>query len=89
MCRGGYQGTTTRQAGQIYTCHWLGESHMLVGGSEANTLAVINRNSLQREGRLGGLGSPVFSSSVCVGGKRSGLIAGASGSSVYILDHHK
>ncbi|KAJ3607788.1 hypothetical protein NHX12_024839 [Muraenolepis orangiensis] len=78
-----------QHASKIYTCHWLGESHMVVGGSEDNMLAVISRNSLQTEGRLAGLGSPVCSSSVCVGGKQSGLIAGASGSSVYLLDHHK
>ncbi|KAK0130526.1 Pre-mRNA-splicing factor prp5 [Merluccius polli] len=85
-----------QQDSKIYTCHWLGESHMIAGGQantpaggQDNTLAVINRNSLQTEGRLGGLGSPVFSSSVCVCGKRSGLIAVSSGTSVYLLDHHK
>ncbi|CAL8303379.1 unnamed protein product [Lota lota] len=74
---------------KIYTCHWLGEGHMVAGGSQANTLSVISRHSLQTEGRLRGLGSPVYSTSVCVSGKRSGLIAGSSGSSVYILDHRK
>ncbi|XP_056433599.1 uncharacterized protein LOC130371762 [Gadus chalcogrammus] len=75
------------QDSKIYSCHWLGEDHMVAGGCQANTLYVISRHSLQTVGQLCGLDSPVYSTSVCASGKRSGLIAGSSGSSVYILDH--
>ncbi|KAM4624485.1 uncharacterized protein ACJ7VT_005333 [Polymixia lowei] len=71
---------------RIYTCCWLGDCHLLAGGSQANMLKVVNHSSMKTESRLQGLSSPVVSTSVCPAGKRSGLIAASSGTSVYLLE---
>ncbi|XP_056153574.1 uncharacterized WD repeat-containing protein all2124-like [Lampris incognitus] len=71
---------------KIYTCHWLGDGHIMAAGSQVNQLKVIRRSSMETVSRLQGLPSPVFSSSVCLSGKWSGLIAATSGACVYLLE---
>ncbi|XP_055777472.1 U5 small nuclear ribonucleoprotein 40 kDa protein-like isoform X1 [Salvelinus fontinalis] len=76
-----YQGES-----KIYTCHWLGQDHIVAAGSQSNMLRVINRWTMTTESRLLGLSSAVFGSSVCLAGKWTGLIAATSGTSVYLLE---
>ncbi|XP_036402615.1 katanin p80 WD40 repeat-containing subunit B1-like [Megalops cyprinoides] len=71
---------------RIYTCHWLGQDHIIAGGSQSNMLRVIDRQTLLCVSRLIGLPSAVFSSSVCPKGRWMGLIAASSGKRVFLLN---
>ncbi|KAL4604938.1 WD repeat-containing protein 5-like isoform X1 [Arapaima gigas] len=71
---------------RIYTCHWLGNDHILAAGSQTNMLRIINRNTLQSVSRLLDLPAAVFCSCVCLQGKWTGLIAATSGNRVFLLD---
>ncbi|XP_069042649.1 uncharacterized protein [Lepisosteus oculatus] len=71
---------------KIYSCHWLGQERVVAGGSQANLLRVIDRRTLSTVSRLAGLPSAVFSSCVCPGGQRAGLVAASSGRGVFLLD---
>ncbi|XP_067100253.1 WD repeat-containing protein 38-like [Osmerus mordax] len=71
---------------KIYSCHWLGQDHMVAAGSQVHMLRVINRHTMVTESRLQGLSSAVFSSSVCVSGRCAGLVAASSGTRVFLLE---
>ncbi|XP_062331402.1 F-box/WD repeat-containing protein sel-10-like [Osmerus eperlanus] len=71
---------------KIYSCHWLGQDHMVAAGSQLHMLRVINRHTMVTESRLQGLSSAVFSSSVCVSGRCAGLVAASSGTRVFLLE---
>ncbi|KAL0984494.1 hypothetical protein UPYG_G00142210 [Umbra pygmaea] len=71
---------------KTYTCHWLGQDHIVAAGSQLNMLSVINRRTMMTESRLLGLSSAVFASSLCLAGKWSGLIAASSGTRVWLLE---
>ncbi|XP_026864999.1 WD repeat-containing protein 38-like isoform X2 [Electrophorus electricus] len=73
---------------RVYTCHWFGQDYITAAGGQSNMLRVVDRHRLTTASRLFGLSAAVYSSAVCLSGKWAGLIAAASGDSVFLLNRN-